>query len=68
MALDEGGEPVRLPEPEPLAPDGAVVRLPILQSTQIRLSKRGFDDVTIAEILAQPGESLSVDQPILRFA
>jgi outer membrane protein assembly factor BamB/tetratricopeptide (TPR) repeat protein len=26
----------------------AVVRLPILQSTQIRLSKRGFDDVTLA--------------------
>ena len=25
-------------------------------------------DVTVAEVLARPGESLSVDQPILRFA
>jgi propionyl-CoA carboxylase alpha chain len=25
-------------------------------------------DVTIAEVLAKPGESLAVDQPILRFA
>jgi len=25
-------------------------------------------DVTVAEVLAKPGESLSVDQPILRFA
>ncbi len=24
-------------------------------------------DVTVAEVLAKPGESLSVDQPILRF-
>ena len=25
-------------------------------------------DVTVAELLAKPGESLSVDQPVLRFA
>lgn len=30
MAIDEAGAPTWLPEPEPLAPDGAVVRFPAL--------------------------------------
>ncbi len=30
-------------------------------------SLRAPQDVTIAEVLASPGESLQVDQPILKF-
>ncbi len=43
-------------------------RLAVIEAMKMENILTAVQDVTIAEILAKPGESLSVDQPILRFA
>jgi propionyl-CoA carboxylase alpha chain len=43
-------------------------RLAVIEAMKMENILTAQQDVTVAEILAKPGESLSVDQPILRFA
>jgi propionyl-CoA carboxylase alpha chain len=43
-------------------------RLAVIEAMKMENVLLAPQDVTIAEVLAKPGESLSVDQPILRFA
>ncbi len=43
-------------------------RLAVIEAMKMENVLFATQDVTVAEVLAQPGESLSVDQPILRFA
>ena len=43
-------------------------RLAVIEAMKMENILTAVQDVTVAEILAKPGESLSVDQPILRFA
>ena len=43
-------------------------RLAVIEAMKMENTLSATQDVTVAEVLAQPGESLSVDQPILRFA
>ncbi len=43
-------------------------RLAVIEAMKMENILSAVQDVTVAEILAKPGESLSVDQPILRFA
>ncbi|MBW8847629.1 MAG: hypothetical protein JF607_21905, partial [Burkholderiales bacterium] len=42
-------------------------RLAIIEAMKMENILTAVQDVTVAEVLAKPGESLSVDQPILRF-
>jgi len=42
-------------------------RLAVIEAMKMENILFASQDVTIAEVLAKPGESLSVDQPILRF-
>ncbi len=42
-------------------------RLAVIEAMKMENVLFAAQDVTIAEVLAKPGESLSVDQPILRF-
>ncbi|WP_138856505.1 acetyl-CoA carboxylase biotin carboxylase subunit [Inhella inkyongensis] len=42
-------------------------RLAVIEAMKMENILFAAQDVTIAEVLAKPGESLSVDQPILRF-
>jgi propionyl-CoA carboxylase alpha chain len=41
--------------------------LAVVEAMKMENSLRAPQDVTIAEVLASPGESLRVDQPILQF-
>jgi len=43
-------------------------RLAVIEAMKMENVLFATQDVTVAEVLAKPGESLSVDQPILRFA
>jgi propionyl-CoA carboxylase alpha chain len=43
-------------------------RLAVIEAMKMENILVASQDVTVAEILANPGESLAVDQPILRFA
>ena len=43
-------------------------RLAVIEAMKMENILTAVQDVTVAEVLATPGESLSVDQPILRFA
>ncbi|WP_457390010.1 acetyl-CoA carboxylase biotin carboxylase subunit [Roseateles sp. P5_E1] len=43
-------------------------RLAVIEAMKMENILTAAQDVTVAEVLAKPGESLSVDQPILRFA
>ncbi len=43
-------------------------RLAVIEAMKMENILSASQDVTVAEVLAKPGESLSVDQPILRFA
>jgi propionyl-CoA carboxylase alpha chain len=43
-------------------------RLAVIEAMKMENILSAVQDVTVAEVLAKPGESLSVDQPILRFA
>ncbi|MFN4115426.1 MAG: biotin/lipoyl-containing protein, partial [Inhella sp.] len=43
-------------------------RLAVIEAMKMENVLFAPQDVTVAEVLAKPGESLSVDQPILRFA
>ena len=43
-------------------------RLAVVEAMKMENILVAQRDGTVAEVLAQPGESLSVDQPILRFA
>jgi propionyl-CoA carboxylase alpha chain len=43
-------------------------RLAVIEAMKMENILTAVQDVTIAEVLAKPGESLAVDQPILRFA
>jgi propionyl-CoA carboxylase alpha chain len=43
-------------------------RLAVIEAMKMENILTASQDVTVAEVLAKPGESLSVDQPILRFA
>ena len=43
-------------------------RLAVIEAMKMENVLFATQDVTVAEVLAQPSESLSVDQPILRFA
>ena len=43
-------------------------RLAVIEAMKMENILSASQDVTVAEVLARPGESLSVDQPILRFA
>jgi propionyl-CoA carboxylase alpha chain len=43
-------------------------RLAVIEAMKMENILTAVQDVTVAEVLAKPGESLSVDQPILRFA
>lgn len=43
-------------------------RLAVIEAMKMENVLLAAQDVEIAEVLAKPGESLSVDQPILRFA
>ncbi len=43
-------------------------RLAVIEAMKMENILTAQQDVTVAEVLAKPGESLSVDQPILRFA
>ena len=43
-------------------------RLAVIEAMKMENILSAVQDVTVAEILAKPGESLAVDQPILRFA
>jgi len=43
-------------------------RLAVIEAMKMENILSATQDVTVAEVLAKPGESLSVDQPILRFA
>jgi propionyl-CoA carboxylase alpha chain len=43
-------------------------RLVVIEAMKMENVLFATQDVTVAEVLAKPGESLSVDQPILRFA
>ena len=42
-------------------------RLAVIEAMKMENILTAVQDVTVAEVLAKPGESLSVDQPILRF-
>jgi propionyl-CoA carboxylase alpha chain len=42
-------------------------RLAVIEAMKMENVLFATQDVTVAEVLAKPGESLSVDQPILRF-
>jgi propionyl-CoA carboxylase alpha chain len=42
-------------------------RLAVIEAMKMENILTASQDVTVAEVLAKPGESLSVDQPILRF-
>ncbi|MBY0237190.1 MAG: biotin/lipoyl-binding protein, partial [Burkholderiaceae bacterium] len=42
-------------------------RLAIIEAMKMENILLATQDVKVAEVLAKPGESLSVDQPILRF-
>ena len=54
------------------AQDGQTVqageRLAVIEAMKMENILSAQQDVVVAEVLAKPGESLSVDQPILRFA
>jgi propionyl-CoA carboxylase alpha chain len=43
-------------------------RLAVIEAMKMENVLLASQDVTVSEVLAKPGESLSVDQPILRFA
>ncbi len=43
-------------------------RLAVIEAMKMENVLLAPQDVTVAELLAKPGESLSVDQPVLRFA
>jgi propionyl-CoA carboxylase alpha chain len=43
-------------------------RLAVIEAMKMENILTASQDMTVAEVLAEPGESLSVDQPILRFA
>ena len=43
-------------------------RLAVIEAMKMENILSASQDVTVAEVLAKPGESLAVDQPILRFA
>ena len=43
-------------------------RLAVIEAMKMENILTAAQDVTVAEVLAKPGESLAVDQPILRFA
>ncbi|PZP28931.1 MAG: acetyl/propionyl-CoA carboxylase subunit alpha [Roseateles depolymerans] len=42
-------------------------RLAVIEAMKMENILTALQDVTVAEVLAKPGESLAVDQPILRF-
>lgn len=42
-------------------------RLAVIEAMKMENILTAVQDVTVAEVLAKPGESLAVDQPILRF-
>ena len=41
--------------------------LAVIEAMKMQNTMRAENDGVVAELLAQPGDSLSVDQPILRF-
>jgi propionyl-CoA carboxylase alpha chain len=41
--------------------------LAVIEAMKMQNILRAEDDCVVAEVLARPGDSLSVDQPILRF-
>jgi len=43
-------------------------RLAVIEAMKMENILTAAQDVTVAEVLAAKGESLAVDQPILRFA